>query len=150
MTNMKLHKLITRSILMGLLVAGFAAHADVKLPADNNKDQWNNFINSFAECSAVYNLAATMKVAPEQGTTVTYRELANNALVSGIVSAEKIGLHEDYVQAIYSTKYGMWEQVKKDKAKSGELITKADDCVKNTLPYQSIIIESLRKQTASR
>jgi hypothetical protein len=146
---MKAQIWVASTFLMGLLLAGYSAAAEVELPSDNNKEKWNEYLNTFAECSAVYNLAATVKTAPEQGTTGSYRELANNALISGIMSAEKLGLHDDYVESIYTTKYGIWQKVVNDKARRGQLLEKADLCVSTALPYQNLIIQSLRNQSSA-
>jgi hypothetical protein len=147
---MRSSALTVYALLMGLLLTAVTAHAAVELPADNNKEKWNEFVNTFAECSAVYNLAATLKTAPEQGSTSTYRELANGALIAGIMSAEKLGLREDHVESIYTAKFNQWQNVIKDKSKHSQLFDKADQCVSTMLPYQNVIIESLRGQGKAR
>lgn len=146
---MKRPNSIVVAAVAAVCLAGGPAHAEVLLPADGDREKWHEFIDMFAECSAVYNIAATIKSGPGQPVTGSYRELANNALISGMLSAEKSGLNEDYLESIYSVKLGLWQHTVKVPAQRDQLFVKADYCITTALPYQSAIIATLRNNPAS-
>lgn len=123
--------------------------AEARLPADNNREEWNLFIDMFAECSAVYNLAATLRESPEKEKT-SYRDLANHALIAGLYSAQKLGLGENYLESIYSVKFRNWEKSLKDKKQAEKLLTKAEHCIVDSLPLQEQVIENLRKRKPAK
>jgi hypothetical protein len=118
-------------------------HAETTLPAPDNREAWNRLVDLFAECSAVYNLAATLKEAPDKSST-TYRELANNALIAGIYSAQRLGLSDSYLESIYSVKFGVWQTTANDKSQSGKILNKADQCLSDTLAIQNELLGNLR------
>lgn len=123
-------------------------HAETALPAPDNKEEWNRLIDLFAECSAVYNLAATLKEAPDK-SSITYRELANNALIAGIYSAQRLGLSDSYLESIYSVKFELW-QTTANKGQSGKVLLKADQCLGDSLAIQNELLGNLREHPAKQ
>jgi len=124
-------------------------HAESTLPAKEDREGWNRLIDLFAECSAVYNIAATVKEAPEKGGA-TYRELANNALVAGIFSAQQIGLSDSYLESIYTVKYRLWEASTTDKTQAGSLLAKAEQCIADSLATQDELLGTIRDHSAQK
>lgn len=122
-------------------------HAESTLPNDSDKNGWHQLSDMFAECSAVYNLTATLKDAPAQGNS-SYRELANNALIAGMHSTNRAGLDENYLESAYSAKFNLWQESIKDKAQVAKLFTKADQCLNSSLSLQNQLVGTLREHTA--
>lgn len=125
------------------------AHAEGSLPEVDNKEAWQQLAHRFAECSAVYNLAAVIKETPDNESS-SYRELANQALVAGLSSSERAGLSDAYIESIYSVKYSLWENRLTDKKQNGALLNQAQQCLKETLDSQNILVGSVRTPTAAK
>ncbi len=137
-----------RHIVLFLLTISFIpAYAESKLP--NDKDGWHRLGDQLAECSAVYNVAATLKESPAQGTS-SYRELANNALIAGMYSTEHAGLSDSYLESVYTSKFNSWNGTIKDKKQAGKVFTKADQCLSETLTLQNQLVGTLREQSAHK
>lgn len=126
-----------------------AAHAEASLPESGDKEGWQNLAHLFAECSAVYNLAANLAQAPQKGPA-PYRELANSALVAGIFSSERAGLSDTYIESIYSVKYGLWQESLREKAKHAALLGRAEQCINETNAYQNQLVGTARTPTAAK
>lgn len=124
-------------------------HAEPSLPADDNKEEWNRLVDLFAECSAVYNHAATLKEMPAKGTA-TYRELANHALIAGLFSAQRLGLSDSYLESVYTVKFARWEKSTLDKTQANDVLLKADQCMADSLALQVQLVETLRDQTSAK
>ena len=132
------------------VVAVTPAHAEMKIPVNSDKEGWRQLTDQFAECSAVYNVAATLRESPEKVGT-TYRELANNALVAGSYSAQHVGLSDSDLEAIYTQKFEQWQKTAaQDKAQAGKLLGKAEQCVKDTLATQNQLITILREPASPK
>jgi len=129
------------------LLATAPIHAESTLPNDSDKNGWHQLSDLFAECSAVYNVAAKLKNAPAQGNS-SYRELADNALIAGMHSTTRAGLDENYLESTYSAKFNLWQESSKDKAQAAKLFTKADQCLKDSLSLQNQLVGALRGHTA--
>lgn len=137
-----------RITLCALLVSTITTplHA-ADLPAPADQEGWNRLVDLFAECSAVYNLAATLKASPQRADT-TYRELANNALVAGVYSSQQIGLGDNYLESIYTVKYNLWQPLTSDKAQAAKLLVKAEQCMSDSLAMQNQLVSDLRGHSA--
>lgn len=125
------------------------ALAEVKLPVDGDKSGWQKLTEQFAECSAVYNIAASIKESPEKGGP-TYRELANNALVAGSYSAEKIGLGDSELESLYTQKFDLWNSAAQDKSQSSKILNKAETCMTDSLAIQNQLVDILRGHKAGK
>ncbi len=145
---MKLIHTIAASLFFACLACA-PLHAEPSLPASDNKAEWNRLTDMFAECSAVYNIAATFKETSAKAG-VTYRELANNALIAGMYSSQMLGLGDSHLESIYSDKFNVWEAVAKDKTKSGNILGKAEQCVAESLAMQNKLLDKLRENTSSK
>jgi len=139
-----------RITLCALLACGITMplHA-ASIPAPDDNEGWNQLVDLFAECSAVYNLAATLNAAPPQADT-TYRELANNALVAGVYSSQKIGLSDNYLESIYLVKYNLWQPEASDKKRAPRLLGKAEQCLVDSLAVQNQLVSDLRENSANK
>lgn len=137
-------QLRTAALFIITCLAVSPLHAETTLPAPDNREEWNRLVDLFAECSAVYNLAATLKEAPAKGGT-TYRELANNALVAGIYSAQRLNLSDSYLESVYSVKFRLWQTTADDKGQAGKIFTKVDQCLSDSLAIQNELLGNLRE-----
>lgn len=124
------------------------AYAETPLPKSDDKAQWLQLGQLFAECSAVYNLAATLKEAPDNGPA-PYRELANSALVAGISATEHAGQTVAHLEAAYSAKYALWEKRLKKMGKSS-VLSRADECLAESLTQQNQLVGTVRTPTAAK
>lgn len=114
------------------------------LPDDSDREGWNRLVDQFAECSAVYNIAAASPKVHQKGPA-DYRELANHALVAGSFSAQHIGLTDNYLESIYSVKFAHWENIAKYGSQPGKLFEKVDQCLADWLPVQTHLVGALRQ-----
>lgn len=133
----------TALVLLACLL-GAPLHAEPPLPAADDKEGWSRLIDLFAECSAVYNLAATLRESPDQGG-MTYRELANGALIAGLASTQRLGLSDSYIESVYTVKFNQWQSGAKD-----GLLAKADQCLAESLTLQNHLVGDLRQHANHR
>ena len=134
---MKPHHTAALALLACLLSSPL--HAEPPLPAADDKQGWNRLVDLFAECSAVYNLAATLRESPDTGD-ITYRELANGALIAGLYSTHRLGLSDSYLESIYTVKFNQWQP-----AVNNGLLAKADQCLADSLVLQNQLVGDLRE-----
>ncbi|HEY0634631.1 MAG TPA: hypothetical protein VGE00_04535 [Gammaproteobacteria bacterium] len=124
------------------------AHAETSLPPSSDKAKWRQLGQQLAECSAVYNLAATIKEAPDHGPA-PYRELANNALVAGISATEHAGQTIALVESFYKMKYDEWEK-SLQKGERDALLKRAQTCLDESLELQNRLVGTVRTPTATK
>lgn len=135
------HRAAPLLLLISTITPSYAAPS---IPDSADKEGWNSLIDQFAECSAVYNIAATLPDIPEQGPAA-YRELANHALVAGSYSAQRIGLNDSYLESIYSVKFSHWQVLANDSAYPAKLLEKTRQCLAEWHPLQNELVGDLRK-----
>lgn len=140
-----LHTVVFALFICTLFPAAYAETSS--LPQSGDRDKWRQLGQLFAECSAVYNLAATLKEAPDN-TPTPYRELANSALIAGIYSTEQGGQTVTYLESFYKMKYDEWEQSLQ--GNTSKLLSRAQKCLDESLALQNQLVGTVRTPTAAK